>query len=394
MSQHFIARPYEINYVQGHQVSEARLEKPDEIINRYLTPAIKELSGASEGDEAGQVYHEFASFCDQQLQNADGLEDFQRISKLRERKEAEVQDLERMIRSSGAQGKERDNLRSHRTKAKQWLDIDDREYQRLRDSREAFLRQSLENYLLSLKACDKYDNDALRFAALWLENWSSDIANSAVSKYISQVGSRKFTSLMTQWCSRLLKTPDTFQKLLSGLVTRICVEHPYHGIPAIFTGSKTKGNKDNAAMARYEAAADIAEIVKHHRTAGEIWIALHNSNIAFIKFAQEKLDESKGKPGAKVPLRKTANGQKMEQDARNSKFPPPTMTITLRPDRDYRDVPMIAKWEPDFTVASGISMPKIATAVATDGKKYKQLVCNIPSISMQRKTHVSNVSAV
>ena len=370
------------NNIQGHQVSEARLEKPDEIINRYLIPAIKELHGASEGDEAGQVYHEFASFCDQQLQNADGLEDFQRITKLRERKEAEVQDYERMIKSSGSQSKERDNLKSHRAKAKQWLEIDDREYQRLRDSREAFLRQSLENYLLSLKACDKYDSDALRFTALWLENWSNNIANAAVSKYISQVGSRKFISLMTQWCSRLLKTSDTFQKLLSGLVTRICVEHPYHGIPAIFTGSKTKGTKDNAAMARYEAAADIAEIVRHHRTAGEVWIALHNSNVIFIRFAQEKLDESKGKPGAKVPLRKTTHGQKMEQDARNSKFPPPTMNITVRPDRDYGDVPMIAKWQPEFTVASGISMPKIATAVATDGKTYKQLVCGVPPVSI------------
>lgn len=338
-----------------------------------MSPAIKELNGASEGSEAGQVYHEFASFCDQQLQNSDALEDFKRITRLRELKETEVHDLEKMIKSAGSQSKERDNLRNHRSKAKQWLEIDDREYRRLLDSRQAFLRQSLENYLLSLRACDKYDNDALRFAALWLENWNDDIANAAVSKYISLVGSWKFASLMTQWCSRLLKTSDAFQKLLSGLVTRICVEHPYHGIPAIFTGSKTKGNKDNAAMARYEAAHEISQIVKHHTTAGEKWINIHNTNIIFIKFAQEKLDDSKGKPGAKVHLRKTAFGQRIEQDARNSKIPPPTMHIPLRADRNYSDIALIAKWQSEFTVASGISMPKIATAIGTDGKKYKQL---------------------
>ena len=338
-------------------------------------PAIEELHGAAEGDEAGEVYHEFASFCDQQLQNVDGLEDFQRIQRLRERKEAEVQDLERMIKTITSQGKERDNLKSHRTKAKQWFDIDDREYQRLRGGREAFLRQSLENYLLCLKACDKHNNDALRFAALWLENWSSEIANSAVAKHMPHVGSGKFASLMNQWSSRLLENSNTFQKLLSALVTRICIEHPYHGLYQLFAGSKAKGGKDDTANSRHKAANAIVDIVKHHRTAGHIWFTLHNTNINFVKFAQEKLDDSKAKPGAKVALRKTVYGQRMEQDVKNSSFPPPTMSIALRPDRNYSDVPTIAGWQPEFTIASGISMPKIATAVTTDGKKYKQLVC-------------------
>ena len=346
-------------------------------------PAIEELHGAAEGDEAGEVYHEFASFCDQQLQNADGLEDFQRIQRLRERKEAEVQDLERMIKSTTSQGKERDNLKSHRTKAKQWFDIDDREYQRLRGGREAFLRQSLENYLLCLKACDKYNNDALRFAALWLENWSSEIANSAVAKHMPHVGSGKFASLMNQWSSRLLENSNTFQKLLSALVTRICIEHPYHGLYQLFAGSKAKGGKDDTANSRHKAANAIVDIVKHHRTAGHIWITLHNTNINFVKFAQEKLDDSKAKPGAKVALRKTVYGQRMEQDVKNSSFPPPTMSIALRPDRNYSDVPTIARWQPEFTIASGISMPKIATAVTSDGKKYKQLVC----LSNQQHDH-------
>jgi len=93
-----------------------------------------------------------------------------------------------------------------------------------------------------------------------------------------------------------------------------------------------------------------------------------------VKFAQEKLDESKAKPGAKVALRKTTYGQRIEQAVKSSSIPPPTMIIPLRPDRDYSDVPTIAKWQPEFSIASGISMPKIATAIATDGKKYKQLV--------------------
>jgi len=358
---------------QGHQISEARLEKPDEIINEYLISAIKELS-TSEGDEAGQVFHEFASFCDQQLQNPDGLEDFHRIQKLRERKGAEVDDLNRMIKMANSQARERDNLKSYRNKAKAWFDLDNREFERLRDSRETFLRQSLENYLLCLRACDKYDKDALRFSALWLENHDSGIANQAVSKYVSQVGSRKFAPLMNQWSSRLLDSPNQFQTLLASLVLKICIDHPYHGMYQIFAGSKSKGGKDEKALARNAAASNIVQQLKSNKRSASTWMAIHNTNIAFVKFASERLDDPSIKPGAKVMLRKSPLGQRVEQDVLKLRIPPPTAKIELRADCDYSDVPFITRFQSEFSIASGISMPKILTTVGTDGLKYKLLV--------------------
>ena len=295
------------------------------------------------------------------------------MGKLREQKEAEVRDLDRMIKASASQSNDRANLTSHRNKAKQWLDLDNREYQRLHDSRQAFLRQSLEHYLLCLNACDKFDQDVLRFSALWLENWNSEIANKAVGKYITKVASRKFAALMNQWSSRLLDSSEEFQRLLSALVLRICIDHPWHGMYQVFAGSKSKG-KDEIALSRNAAASNIVSSLKESRTAGHTWVAVHNSNINFHRFASERLDDSKGKPGARIALRKTKSGLKLEQDVVNSRVPPPTMTIELRADCNYSDVPTIAKWQSEFTVASGVSMPKIATAIGTDGLKYKQLV--------------------
>lgn len=367
---------------QGHQISEARLEKPDEIINEYLVPAIEELRGVTEGTEAGQVFHEFASFCDQQLQNPDSLEDFERIQKLRQTKEEEVQDLDRMIRSAGSQAKEKDNLKSHRNKAKLWFDLDNREFQRLRDSRQAFLRQSIENYLLALKACDKYDTDALRFSALWLQHYDSEIANEAVARHIGQVGSRKFASLMNQWSSRLLDVKSSFQHHLASLVYRICHDHPFHGMYQVFVGAKSRGGKDEAAVGRSRAANNIVDELKSQKRSGPTWINVHNSNILFVRFALEKLDDSKIKPGSKVALRKSPIGQRLEQEVSGHRVPPPTMKIDLRADCDYSSVPRIARFHHEFTVASGISMPKIASVIATDGTKYKQLVCH-PAITLQ-----------
>lgn len=334
---------------------------------------MKELNGATDGSDAGQVFHEFAAFCDQQLQNSDNLEDFQRIERLRERKETEVRDLDRMIHAAESQTKQKE-LKIHRTKAKQWLELDDREFNRLRDSRQSFLRQSLENYLLCLKACDNHDTDALRFAALWLKHYDDDIANTAVAKHIDQVGSGKFASLMNQWTSRLLDSPNEFQTVLSALVLRICIDHPYHGMYQIFASSKTKGGKDQAALARFAAANSIVNRIKASKRAAHIWLAIHNSSISFIRFSVEKLDESSAKTGSKVPLRKLPTGQKLEHDVPALRIPPPTMNIELRPDCNYSDVPVIAKFQPEFTLASGISMPKILVAIASNGRKYKQLV--------------------
>ncbi|QQK44000.1 PIK-related kinase, FATC [Penicillium digitatum] len=354
----------------GHHVAEARLEKPDSILQEYLYPAVKELRGSSDGEEAGRVYHGFATFCDQQLLNPDVLEDFKRVEQLRDRKEKEVLGLEEMMKNST--GKEREYLKNYRAKAKQWFDLDDREYQRLLRSREAFLQQCLENYLLSLRESDTYNNDALRFCALWLDKADSDTANSAVSRYLNAVPSRKFAPLMNQLSSRLLDVSDDFQKLLTQLVFRICVEHPFHGMYQIFASSKSKGGKDQSSHSRFRAANQLVDRLKNDSHIGQTWIAVHNVNISYVRFAVDKPD-SKYKSGAKVPLKNLTTGQRLGQDATTYQLPPPTMKIALRADCDYSRVPTVTKFHPEFTIASGVSAPKIVTAVASNGERYKQL---------------------
>lgn len=336
-----------------------------------MSVAVKELKHRSRGEDAGRVYHGFAMFCDQQLQNPDGLEDFRRVEQLRNRKEQEVIALEEML--TAASGREKEALKFHRAKTKQWFDLDDREYQRLLRSREAFLQQCLENYLLCLRESESYNNDALRFCALWLDKSDSPIANMAVSKYLHQVPSRKFASLMNQLTSRLLDISDEFQKMLFALIYRICVEHPFHGMYQIFASSKSKGGKDELALSRYRAANKLVDGLKNDKRMGTTWVNVHNANISYVRFAIDKPDD-KLKSGAKVPLKKLSTGQRLERDASELKLPPPTMRIEIRLDCDYSDVPRLQGYQPDFTIASGVSAPKIVTAIASNGRRYKQLV--------------------
>ncbi|EXJ56061.1 hypothetical protein A1O7_08992 [Cladophialophora yegresii CBS 114405] len=361
----------------GHKIAEARLEKPDEIIERYLAPAIQELHGPRTGSAAGRVFHNFAAFCDMQLQDTDNLDDFTRINKIRERKTQEVYELERMVKNSKTE-QQKQKLKSHWARARNWLKLDEEEWRRVSENRENLILQCLENYLLAMRASDDYPNDTLRFVALWLNRAESPTANAAVQKHLSTVPTIKFAPLVTQLTSRLLDFKDDFQKLLKDLMFRICSDHPFHSLYQIFATSKSRPpTGDDIAASRWTAANRLTERVRQQSTSSAIWTAVHNTCVALNKVAVEPLPEKHGKADSKtLQLRKLQGGPGLEAQITKptSKIPPPTMSIALRADRDYSQVPTSVSISPELSVASGVSAPKIATIIASDGSRHKLLL--------------------
>ncbi len=361
----------------GHKIAEARLEKPDEIIERYLAPAIHELNGPRTGSAAGRVFHNFGAFCDMQLQDPDNMDDFTRISKIRERKHQEVRDLEKMMKNSKNE-QHKQKLKSHFSRARNWLKLDEEEWRRVSENRENLILRCLENLLLSMKASDDYPNDTLRFIALWLNQADSPSANATVHKHLSSVPTIKFAPLVNQLTSRLLDLKDDFQKLLKDLMFRLCSDHPYHSLYQAFATSKSRApSGDDVAASRWTAANKLTERVRQHSTSSAIWTAVHNTCVALNKVAVEPLPEKLGKGDDKtLQLRKLQGGPGLDAQITKptSKIPPPTMNIALRVDRDYSNVPTSTSIGPELSVATGVSAPKIATILASDGSKHKLLL--------------------
>ncbi|KAL2140652.1 hypothetical protein VTI28DRAFT_3548 [Corynascus sepedonium] len=367
-----VSRPDLLSKI-GYQVSVARLESPDSIQKKYLEPALKELRGKIEGKEAGRVFHQFAMFCDEQLQNPDSLEDLARLQNLKKGKDEEVAQLKVLIANS-KDSQHKNRYSSHLAKARQWQDLDQQELRRVEQSRSEFLRLSLENYLLSLAASDEHNNDALRFMALWLEQSEEDVSNEAVKKYIGKVPTRKFAPLMNQLSSRLQDQPVLFQKLLIDLVYRICVDHPYHGMYHIWSGARTRVNKDDeVAVSRQKATDRVAKALTKSEAVSKIWPAIDQTSRAYHALAMDR-DPNRYKAGHKIPIKSSSVGQSFLSILAKYPIPPPTMQIALSASQDYSHVPMIHKFEPDMSIASGVSAPKIITAVGTNGQRFKQLV--------------------
>jgi ataxia telangiectasia mutated family protein len=357
----------------GQQVSVARLEKADRIIEKYLKPALKELKGYTNGSEAGQVFHQFAIFCDQQLQDPDGLEDLERLKKLSKMKRDELDQLDVMMKKASS-SIDKAKYKAYHGKAKTWTKLDEEELQRHNSIREEFLHQSLENYLLALGASDDHDNNALRFSALWLEHSEEQLANESVSKHLSRVPSRKFAPLMNQLTSRLQHSDSPFQRLLFSLVFRICTDHPYHSMYQIYAAVNSKANsQDDSAKSRNKVALRLGGEFKGVEKTERIWLSINATNKAYCVLAGEK-DDQKYKPNQRVNIKESPAGNRLTALLSKCHIPPPTMQISLASDLDYSKVPLMVRFEPQMSIASGVSAPKIITAVANNGSRYKQLV--------------------
>lgn len=354
----------------AHQLAEARLSTPDEILETCLKPAIKKLNGRNQGQEAGRVFHEFAAFCDQQLQNPGNMEDFNRIAKLRQKRLDELEELDALAQNSKKTTAERNDAKRAASKAKQWFIIDDGEYQRLKESRDSFAVQSLQNYLLALSASEEHDIDVLRLFAMWLENADSPVATATVSKHLDSVPSWKFAVLINQLMSRLEDTKSTFQASLKALVQRICGDHPYHSLHQLFASTRRPApGSDEMAMSRYRAAASIRTTLQSTTRSGELVKDWFQANNAYITFAHGQIE--KGRDSIAVKDFLPANS--MVSNLKRLRVPPATVDVPLQPDKNYSEVPLVKEFDRSFSVMGGISAPKCITVLGTDGKKYKQL---------------------
>ena len=356
----------------GSQVSIARLEKADNILENYLKPALQELKGKTEGSEASQVFHQFAVFCDQQLQDPDSTEDLERLKRLRDRKADEVTFYLGML-GSAKSSTEKSKFKAYHSKAKLWLALDEEELQRHISSRAEFLHQSLENYLLALSASDDHDNNTLRFTALWLEHSEESTANEAVSKHLSQVPSRKFAPLMNQLTSRLQDTSVKFQQLLFSLVLRICTDHPFHGMYPIYAAANSRPNsKDEAARSRHSATNKLPKQFVSNQKSYQVWTSIATTNKVYCQLAAEKDDRYKA--NKRFSLKESPALRTLSSILPKHPIPSPTMQIALAADLDYSKVPVMTKLASEFSIASGVSAPKIITPLANNGAKFKQLV--------------------
>ncbi len=272
-------------------------------------------------------------FCDKQLSNEEFSKDFDRVTIGRERRRKEVEVYQENIQKSRTKQDKDRHTREYKM-SKRWYDLDDEEYTRMTTVREKQVLQSLENYLRSLQAWDKFDSNVLRFFSICLENAENASANAKVASCLTDVPTHKFAILMNQLTSILQNDQSLFTKTLKQLICNICIDHPFHSLHHIFAGTHpSPADADAATVSRRNAITSIASQLGTHQSS-DIWHRMYKADAMYHKLAMYK-DKSKSlNAGRHVSLDSLSPSATLRAKIKDLAVPPATMNIPLRPEKN------------------------------------------------------------
>ncbi len=415
----------------------ARSQHPREIDRLLFEPALTLVASSSASQttdptadlERSDIAYRWARFAEDNYRGADVAE----INRLRlyiDRRHEEIAQNQRQFERSSSKT-ERSKLHQFQRQAEKILRQDQARLTELEASRTHFLHRSVAMYARALASADTHDDAIARLISLWFESAEDVELNRLLESCLTQIPSHKFVILMHQLSARLTELPSPspnsnsgsnsisssvsssfsisdvidkmapFQSNLARLLLRMCLDHPFHCLYAIFalikTGADAKmhsrktgprhssSSSDSAALAaspqvlRSKAAEKIWKHVKTRSSLGKRIRTFEELCLAYVEWAEYNLTEHADRyfqsSGAikKGALRMPPSTELRLSKMRNLDVPVATARLEIDPTLQYETFVSITRYSDTFTTAGGIHLPKISECIGSDGKRYKQL---------------------
>ncbi|SCV70512.1 BQ2448_1906 [Microbotryum intermedium] len=393
---------------QARWTMEARLKSSREILDNFFNPAVDLLNESYLATEKAQVYHAFADFADHQYQEMvlATKDRRHRFSLFEQRKNHEFEHIDRQLNGGGgSSGPSSAALRNARKTGEQTLSEDKHQLEEDLKATADMHRLALDNYAKSLAGSDEFDDDVLRFCALWLPCNNDVELNRYITPLLKLIPSHKFVFLVHQLSARLIhSTTDVspFGSNVSSLVLRLCIDHPFHCLYAVNTlrdlrasqapkasgrsrrGSTASSVDQNSYSSRAQAAEEVFEKVRRLPRTKAKADAIATVCDAYREWADFPLRDNptywinsatsggRVKPGH-LPINKSC---RILTKVVNLPIPVTTFGLAVDPTCRYNvgTFPTIGKYLPTFTTAGGINLPKIVKCIGSDGKEFTQLL--------------------
>lgn len=269
---------------------------------------------------------------------------------------------------------------------------DKKEKNDLLSSADNYLKVAIEQYGMALTTAsasgDCYKH-VFRLISLWFQN-SDDEIQEIVCEWLAQLSTHYFVPLVYQIFSRVDSTDNAFQTTLRNLVTKICIDHPYHSLMqlcALANGDKVQAK----SLVNTDKVAAVKEIIQRIRIQGNTFTSnLLDSYLllatAYHEFAmystKEWVEKGLTKDIKMSQCKRIPQNLLLDRCLKGRQLQMPcivTKTPNLNCDAEYECDPvgseLIKSFEAKFSVTdSGIHRPKIIICLGTKGGKYKQLV--------------------
>jgi serine-protein kinase ATM len=343
----------------------AKHAKAEAIERDFFREAAVRMASAAVEEQA-RIFTRYARFADQ-LQR--GLStDAGDVAALRSASEYRRRELNELRRHSGAP------FDKHVKRLEIEQEDDDRRLKEITVSRLEYLTTACRMYAQALAIADTQDDAALRLCALWLEHNGEDDFNGDIQTDLMKVPSWKFGTLIRQLTARLQQDgveQSPFQTNLQAVLFKLCHDHPFHILYSLLTIAYPlrKASRRQSALGnpREQAALELLTKVKAGPRAKLIsqMDMFSNAAIAWAEVPMEKGQRPKDHtmpPNAPLALQK------------DLMIPVPTADLPYDKTTGYKDIVTIRGYEAKFSIAGGISRPKIMACLGSDGSSHRELV--------------------
>lgn len=359
----------------------ARDESDADIMQNYYEKA----ESCVTHDGAGEVYHAYAKFCDDALNESDLKTSIDDARSLCDNTEKQLDYIKRAIMGANSV----DIAQNRYSQTKKLLESQIQNMNDLMQHQSLLTTRCVQNYLLSILSCDSFESDAGRFVALWLENCDSEPVNAVIRLYLSGEFSQrstnesmsgfiniqkpvfKFIPWMNQLTSRLDSTGfKPFQEILHGIIFKACLDHPHHSIWQLTNIVKTKLDSTHTARmrSRQSAAKSILKMFQKSRPGLLEKLMTFGGRISELGFLKVSGSELQFKElGSRL-------SKWWLETLPTLKLPVPTSSIPAREDCDYISIPTISIVGKEIIVAGGLSKPKIIKLIDSTGESNFMLL--------------------
>ncbi len=352
-------------FPQGEWLWAAKQAKAERIECEYFQEAAVRMASAS-SEEQARVFSRYARFADQ-LQR--GLStDAGDVAALRSAGEYRRRELNELRKHSDR------GYDKHVRRLEIEQEDDDRRLQEITVSRLDYLTTACRMYARALAVSDTQDDAALRLCALWLEHNGEDEFNGKIQLDLMKVPSWKFGTLIRQLTARLLRDggeQSPFQHNLEAVLVKLCQDHPFHILYSLLTIAYPlrKASRRQSALGnpREQAALDLITKVKAGSRAKLVSQMDMFSNAA-IAWAEVPMDKAQRQKDYTMPSTAPLALQK------DLMIPIPTADLPYDRTTGYKDIVTIRSYEPKYSIAGGISRPKIMACLGSDGSAHRELV--------------------
>jgi ataxia telangiectasia mutated family protein len=239
---------------------------------------------------------------------------------------------------------------------------------------------ALRSFAQAFTKSDKFDDSITRMCSIWLAHADSKNASDdnekrradgiaqAFASFISSVPSYKFIFLGPQLAARLHLSSQKrpFDHQLNGVMLRLAQDHPFHILYQVVplassAPAAAKGRKSMPAADAAEGRGPAANWLLQQLEADQVHTTARQASRHMRAFA----DIVTAYCWVKPPSRDESNGRGVKVgNAAISRLPSdmdiPVATVipTVRPDRNYSDVPRLTRYSSTYDILGGVHRPR------------------------------------